>query len=95
MAKAKNTNSAQRRQYLTIKAQCPDVLLLFRMGDFYEAFDEDAQTIHEVLGITLLQRDGHPVCGLPYFSAEKHIQTLLQAGHKVAIAEQMERPNAA
>ena len=87
--------SAVRRQYLTIKAQYPDVVLLFRMGDFMEAFDEDAQTIHEVLSYSLLQRDGHPICGFPALHLDQHVATLLAAGHKVAIAEQMERPKAA
>ncbi len=87
-----------RRQFLTIKQQYPDVVLLFRMGDFYETFDDDAVTISQVLGITLTSREmgrgGRiPMAGVPIHSAEGHIARLLAAGHKVAIAEQMEKPN--
>lgn len=77
-----------QRQLATIKQQYPDVILLARLGDFYEAHGDDARTVSEVLGVTLVTRNGLPACGFPYFSGEQAIQKLLAAGHKVAIAEQ-------
>jgi DNA mismatch repair protein MutS len=84
-------------QYLGVKAQHPGTLLLYRMGDFYETFFEDAITLSKVLGITLTSRnsgdpDPIPLAGFPWHSAEPHIQTLLRAGLRVAICEQVENP---
>src|SRR5262245_56721989 len=83
-----------RRQYLSIKRQYPDVVVFFRLGDFYETFDDDAVRVAEVLDITLTSREmgrGNrvPMAGIPYHAAEGYISRLLAAGHKVAIAEQM------
>jgi DNA mismatch repair protein MutS len=85
------------QQYLAVKKQHPEALLLFRLGDFYELFYEDAVLASRVLQITLTARNkekGEPVpmCGVPYHAAENYIARLIRAGHKVAICEQMEEP---
>src|ERR1700726_1876858 len=85
------------RQYHAIKQQVPNTLLMFRLGDFYELFYEDAVTAARELEITLTSRNkekgqGVPMCGVPYHAAENYIARLIQAGHKVAICEQMEEP---
>jgi DNA mismatch repair protein MutS len=78
-------------QYRRIKSELPPgALLLFRLGDFYELFFEDAQTGAQVLGLTLTQRNGVPMCGLPYHAANGYVGRLLRAGHKVAICDQLE-----
>jgi DNA mismatch repair protein MutS len=87
-----------RRQYLSIKRQYPDIIVFFRMGDFYETFDGDAELVAGVLGITLTSRElgkGNriPMAGIPYHAVEGHVARLLAAGHKVAIAEQLTQPN--
>ncbi len=85
------------RQYTAIKAQYPDAILMFRLGDFYEMFNEDAKIAAKVLEITLTSRDAGsgmkmPMCGVPYHAAQSYIGRLIEAGHKVAICEQMEPP---
>src|SRR5208282_1563266 len=77
-------------QYLSVKQRVPDAILFFRLGDFYEMFFEDAEVGAQVLDIQLTSRnkDGVPLCGVPYHSAEPYIAKLLKAGHKVAICEQ-------
>lgn len=85
------------RQYHAIKKQYPHALLLFRLGDFYELFYEDAIVASRELQITLTARNrerGQPVpmCGVPYHAAENYIARLLRAGHKVAVCEQLEEP---
>src|SRR5579864_8405132 len=85
------------QQYLTIKKQHPAALLLFRLGDFYELFYDDAVVASRILQITLTarnkeKRDEVPMCGVPYHAAENYIARLIRAGHKVAICEQMEEP---
>ncbi|MBV9085145.1 MAG: DNA mismatch repair protein MutS, partial [Acidobacteriaceae bacterium] len=85
------------RQYQAVKAQVPGALLLFRLGDFYELFYEDAITAARELEITLTARNkerGEPVpmCGVPYHSADNYISRLIQRGYRVAICEQMEEP---
>jgi DNA mismatch repair protein MutS len=85
------------QQYHAVKKQHPAALLLFRLGDFYELFYEDAVLASRVLQITLTARNkekGEPVpmCGVPYHAAENYIAKLIRAGHKVAICEQMEEP---
>ena len=88
-----------KKQYLEIKAQHPDCLLFFRLGDFYEMFDEDAKVAAEELNLTLTTRDRNkpleertPMCGVPYHSAEAYIARLIAKGYKVAICEQTEDP---
>jgi len=82
-----------RRQYLDIKANHQDSILLFRLGDFYEAFDEDAKLLARELDIVLTSRsmgkDARvPLAGVPHFVLEKHLATLISRGHRVAICEQ-------
>ncbi len=85
--------SPLRVQYLELKAQAKDAILLFRLGDFYEFFDQDAIDASQILGITLTSRDKTiPMAGIPHNHAQAQIQKLLFAGRKVAICEQMELP---
>ena len=83
-------NSPLITQYLSVKQRVPDAILFFRLGDFYEMFFEDAETGSRLLDIQLTSRskDGVPLCGVPYHSAEPYIAKLLKAGMKVAICEQ-------
>jgi len=79
------------RQYHAIKAEVPDTLLLFRLGDFYEMFFEDAVTASRELEITLTARQNAvPMCGVPYHAADGYISRLLRKGYKVAICDQTE-----
>ncbi len=81
------------RQFLDIKAEHPDALLFFRMGDFYEMFFEDAKVAAEVLGIALTSRDKEkkiPMCGVPFHAAMGYCRKLVKEGYKVAICDQME-----
>jgi DNA mismatch repair protein MutS len=80
------------RQYHSIKQQVPNALLLFRLGDFYELFFDDAVTAARELEITLTARHGTPMCGVPYHASEGYIARLIQKGFRVAICEQMELP---
>jgi DNA mismatch repair protein MutS len=85
------------RQYHAVKKQHPSALLMFRLGDFYELFYEDAVVASKILQITLTSRNKEkdqavPMCGVPYHAAESYIARLIRAGHKVAICEQMEQP---
>jgi DNA mismatch repair protein MutS len=78
-------------QYRRIKSELPkDALLLFRLGDFYEMFFEDAQTGAQILNLALTRRQDIPMCGLPYHAAGGYIARILKAGRKVAICDQME-----
>lgn len=84
-------------QYLSLKEQYPDAFLFFRLGDFYEMFNEDALAAAQILEITLTSRNKNaenptPMCGVPYHSAKDYIRRLIEAGHKVAICEQVEDP---
>jgi DNA mismatch repair protein MutS len=82
-----------QRQYADIKAQAPEAVLFFRLGDFYEMFGEDAVRMAPILEITLTSRSGDtPMCGVPAHSAGAYIQKLVSLGHKVAICEQTEGP---
>lgn len=86
------------KQYSRIREQYRDSILLFRMGDFYEMFYDDAVTASRVLGLTLTARDkdSHgkiPLAGIPWHSAERYISRLIQNGYSVAICEQTEEPN--
>ncbi len=77
-------------QYHRIKKEYPDTILFFRLGDFYEMFGDDAKLGSKVLEIALTSRQKVPMCGVPYHSVSKYIATLIKAGHKVAICEQLE-----
>ncbi|NLF58621.1 MAG: DNA mismatch repair protein MutS [Candidatus Hydrogenedens sp.] len=89
------------RQYLQAKAECPDSLLFFRMGDFYELFFEDALEASELLGLTLTSRDGAekesrvPMCGVPVRAVDAYVARVIRAGRTVTICDQMEDPRAA
>lgn len=89
--------SPMMQQYLSIKESNPDSILLFRLGDFYEMFFDDAKTCSEELDLVLTGKDcgleqRAPMCGIPYHSCESYIARLIQKGYKVAICEQMEDP---
>src|SRR2546430_1260842 len=78
-------------QYRRIKSELPrDALLLFRLGDFYEMFFEDAQMGAQLLNVALTKRGATPMCGIPFHAANAYIGRLLRAGRKVAICDQME-----
>jgi len=89
------------RQYLQIKADYPDTILFFRLGDFYEMFLDDAVKASRILDITLTSRNKNsegaevPLCGVPYHSATPYIAKLIESGEKVAICEQVEDPRTA
>lgn len=88
------------RQYQEVKAEYPDCLLFFRLGDFYELFFEDAKIAAQALNIVLTARDGGqgekvPMCGVPYHSVDNYLSRLIEQGHKVAICEQLEDPKTA
>ena len=90
------TSTPLMRQYYATKAKYPDALLLFRIGDFYETFGEDAVTTSRVLGITLTSRNngGHDteLAGFPHHSVDTYLPRLVRAGFRVAICEQLEKP---
>ena len=87
------------QQYLDMKARNPDSILFFRLGDFYEMFNEDAKLVSKELDLTLTTRDRNkppeervPMCGVPYHSCDSYIARLIAKGYKVAICEQTEDP---
>ncbi|MFM6852639.1 MAG: DNA mismatch repair protein MutS [Sphingopyxis sp.] len=87
-------------QYHALKGEAGDCLLFYRMGDFFEMFFEDARTAAQTLDIALTTRGDHggvpiPMCGVPVHSAESYLARLIRAGHRVAIAEQVETPEQA
>lgn len=77
------------QQYLSMKEQHKDAVLFFRLGDFYEMFDDDAIEVSKLLNLTLTQRTGSPMCGIPYHASRIYIARLLRAGKKIAICEQV------
>ncbi len=104
MAKKEKPNepTPMRKQYFQIKEQNKDCILFFRLGDFYEMFDEDARLAARELDLTLTTRDRGkpkeeqtPMCGVPYHSVDAYIARLVAKGYKVAICEQMEDPSQA
>ena len=97
MKKEKDSLTPLFRQYHSIKSQYPDVILMFRLGDFYEMFGKDAEIASRELDLVLTSREAGkgkriPMCGVPYHAVERYIARLLSRGHKVAICEQMEDP---
>ena len=99
MAKPANELTPMQRQYQDIKERNQDCILFFRLGDFYEMFNEDAKVAARELDLTLTTRDRGkpkeeqtPMCGVPYHSVDSYIARLVQKGYKVAICEQMEDP---
>ncbi|MDT2613060.1 DNA mismatch repair protein MutS [Enterococcus dongliensis] len=96
----KTKNTPMMEQYLAIKEQYKDAFLFYRLGDFYELFNEDAVKVSQLLELTLTSRnrnaeDPIPMCGVPHHSAQGYIDTLVEQGYKVAICEQMEDPKQA
>ena len=88
------------KQYFTIKAQHPEALLLYRVGDFYETYSDDALTASKVLGLVLTRRSNGdkgdtPMAGFPHHAIETYLQKLVRAGYKVAICDQLEDPKLA
>ena len=99
MAKPATELTPMQRQYHDLKERNRDCILFFRLGDFYEMFDEDAKTAARELDLTLTTRDRGkpkeeqtPMCGVPYHSVDSYIARLVQKGYKVAICEQMQDP---
>ncbi len=99
MAKTEQELTPMKRQYNLIKEKHKDCLLFFRLGDFYEMFDDDARTAARELDLTLTTRDRNkpkeeqtPMCGVPFHSVDSYISRLVQKGYKIAICEQMEDP---
>ncbi len=99
MATEKTEMTPMRRQYHEIKERNQDCILFFRLGDFYEMFDDDARVAAKELDLTLTTRDRGkpkeeqtPMCGVPYHSVDSYIARLVQRGYKVAICEQMTDP---
>ncbi len=99
MATEKTEMTPMRRQYHEIKERNQDCILFFRLGDFYEMFDDDARLAARELDLTLTTRDRNrpkeeqtPMCGVPYHSVDAYIARLVQRGYKVAICEQMTDP---
>jgi DNA mismatch repair protein MutS len=96
-----DTLSPMMRQYFQIKAERPDVLLLMRVGDFYEAYGEDAETLARVLEITLTGREERgvggriPMAGVPHHALERYVARLIAQGHKAAVCDQVEDPKLA
>ena len=85
------------KQYLDIKKEYNDAIVLFRMGDFYETFNEDAKITAKILGIVLTKRangaaSNVPLAGFPYHALDNYLYKLVSAGHRVAICEQVEDP---
>ena len=97
MAKKEGNETPLMKQYYSTKAQYPDAILLYRMGDFYETFGEDAITTSRILGITLTKRSsGSPgtveLAGFPHHAIDTYLPKLVRAGQRVAICEQLEDP---
>ena len=100
LAEREQAATPMLRQYRALKARYPDALLWFRLGDFYEMFERDAELAASVLNITLTRREvgrGRylPMCGVPYHAAEGYLAQLVEAGYRVAICEQLEDPRQA
>src|SRR2546425_219420 len=97
---AMDTLTPMLRQYRAIKAQHPDAILMFRLGDFYEMFYDDALLASRTLSLTLTSRgrgtkNEAPMCGVPYHAADGYVARLVGQGHRVAICDQVEDPRAA
>ena len=94
-----NKGTPVMRQFWEVKKNHPDSILLFRMGDFYETFEEDAKITSKILGITLTKRSNGaasevPLAGFPYHALDQYLHKLLKSGYRVAICEQVEDPKA-
>src|SRR5215217_3286364 len=97
MSKQKTAESPLMQQHSAIKAKYPDAVLLFRVGDFYETFGQDAIIASQVLGITLTKRNNGvassaELAGFPHHALDTYLHKLVKAGHRVAICDQLEDP---
>jgi len=97
MAKSSGTDTPLMQQHRAIKQRYPDAILLFRVGDFYETFGEDAIVASKVLGITLTKRNNgaaasSELAGFPHHSLDTYLHKLVKAGHRVAVCDQLEDP---
>ena len=81
-------------QYQSIKENYPNEVLFFRLGDFYEMFNDDAVEVSRLLNLTLTHRGSSPMCGIPYHASKIYIARLLRLGKKIAICEQVGDPKA-
>jgi DNA mismatch repair protein MutS len=82
-----------QKQFHNLKKKHPDALLLFRCGDFYESYEEDAKVCAKVLGITLTKHsDGHNLAAFPYHALDSYLPRLIRAGRRLAICDQLEDP---
>lgn len=81
------------QQFYQIKAKYPDFILFFRLGDFYEMFDKDAEETSRILDIALTKRQNQKMCGIPYHAKDNYLYKMIKAGKKVAICEQVEEPS--
>jgi len=88
----RNDLTPMMRQYRDLKRRYPDHVLLFRLGDFYETFFEDAELAARLLQITLTARQGAPMAGIPHHASDGYIARLVHAGQKIAVCEQLEAP---
>src|SRR5690349_23081429 len=100
MAKEKGSETPMMQQHREIKARYPDAVLLFRVGDFYETFGEDAITAARILGITLTKRSNGAaasteLAGFPHHALDAYLHKLVKAGYRVAICDQLEDPKLA
>ena len=100
MSKEKVAETPLMQQHNAIKARYPDAILLFRVGDFYETFGQDAVIAAQVLGITLTKRNNgvatsQELAGFPHHALDTYLHKLVKAGHRVAICDQLEDPKAA
>src|SRR6201996_4158007 len=97
MAKSSSADTPLMQQHRAIKQRYPDAILLFRVGDFYETFGEDAIVASKILGITLTKRNNgaassSELAGFPYHSLDTYLHKLVKAGYRVAICDQLEDP---
>ena len=95
-----NKVSPMMRQYMEIKQNNPDIIIMFRLGDFYEMFFEDAINVSHELELTLTGKNAGlderiPMCGIPYHAINMYLEKLVENGHKVGICEQLEDPKEA
>ncbi len=89
--KAKKKPTPIMDQYRAAKAQHPGMILLFRIGDFYEVFGQDAETVRKILGLTLTSRGDEKMAGFPHHQLEIYLRKLLKEGHKVAICDRLDQ----
>lgn len=87
-------NETTKKQFDELKAKNPDAVLLFRVGDFYETYEDDAVTVSDVLGIVLTKRGGTRMAGFPHHALDTYLPKLVRAGQRVAICDQLNEPKA-